>query len=125
MNQTNTNFSWALTYSSIAFSLLTLHQSWVVITQSPKVLALLNNFSSELPVQTGFVANWYWVGSLITVCLSVACTIVIVTKSKSASHSLLKKVYLLSIISVLIAFIWSGFVTSALYAPIFGMGSII
>jgi type II secretory pathway component PulF len=121
---TQPTYRWALSYSSIAFVLLILMQSYGVSVAIPKFRSLLANFGSDLPAITLFTLKYYWIGCFGNTTISIASTTFIWLKPRAA-ETRLKFAYGLALLALVAAFIWSGIVLVALYLPIFKLGAMI
>jgi type II secretory pathway component PulF len=117
-------YRWVLQYSSVAFALLVLMQSYGVVVGTPRFSTLFAEFGASLPPLTLFALKAYWVGSIVCVATSLASAIYIWFRP-GAPERRQKFAYGLALTSLVGAFMWSGFIVVAVYQPIFRMGAAI
>ena len=122
VTRTQPTYRWVLRYSSIAFVLLVLMQSYGVLVGTPQFKTLLANFGSEIPALTRFALRYYWIGCFGNAALSIGSAAYIWLKP-GALEVRLKVAYGLSLLALVGAFAWSGLVLVALYQPIINMGA--
>lgn len=120
----NDNCRWAIQVSAIAFLLLVLWQCFGVMSSVPKFPELFRGFGAELPSNTAFVLKYYWVGCIVVAVLSVVSAGFVVFRSGGKGKHV-RAAYVISLVALVGAFVWSGFVNAALFAPILSLGSAI
>jgi hypothetical protein len=117
-NSTN----WVLRYSSIAFTLLVLLQSFGLMVGTPRFQDLLEGFGGSVEATTAFALEHYWTGCLANIAISVAGSAYL-WLMPTAAQSRLKAAYGVSLLGLVGAFSWSAFVIVAIYLPIFKLGT--
>jgi len=131
MNDTSTStatghvthdYRWVLRYSVIAFSILTAYQLYGVTRLVPKIQLILKGFGADLPAVTAWAIENYMAGCALSALLSLCSTAYVLAKLNNPSAGL-KVGYLASIVSLVAAFAWSGWVVSAMYEPIFRLAA--
>ena len=113
---------WPIQYSAFAFLLLVLWQCFGVVTSVPKFPDLFRGFGADLPPTTTFVLEYYWLGCLLATALSVASAGYLIQRAGGKTIHL-KIAYVMSLVALVGSFVWSGFVNSALFAPILSLGA--
>lgn len=113
---------WALRYSSVAFTLLVLMQSYGVIVGTRHFQPLLEGFGGSVETVTAFALEYYWTGCLANIAISVAGSAYLWLVPK-ATQSRLKAAYSISLLGLVCAFAWSAFVVVAVYQPVFKLGT--
>ncbi len=119
------SYRWVLRFSSIAFLALVLQQSYVVVSQVPGMMEMYKGFGADLPPRTIFVASWYKVGCAVFLLVAIFSAGSILLREKSLTELRIKQLYVTLVASVVGTLAWTAFVTSALYAPVFSMGTVI
>ena len=125
INNSTGNFRWLLIPSCMAFLVLAVQQSYVVMMHTPRMLELYSGFGAGLPARTQFAADWYWLGCALATGLTLVATFLVVVNKKKGNHTSLKRWYLAAVAGAVGAMVWAAFVVSAMYEPVFEMGSTI
>ena len=125
MADDNKNYRWVLKFSSIAFLALVLQQNYVLVSQVPAMVEMYKGFGADMPARTMFVISWYQLGSAVFVFVAVFSAASILMREATLSGLRIKQLYVTLVVSVVGTLAWTAFALSALYAPIFNLGTVI
>ena len=112
------DYLWVLRYSAIAFMIMAAHQIYGTYRLVPRIRLILEGMGAELPASTTWAMENYVVGCVLIALFSICSTAYVLTKLNTPSMGL-KLGYMATIMAVVGAFSWSGWIASAMYEPIF------
>ena len=118
------DYRWVFRFSTIAFFVLTSHQMYGVTRLVPRMQSILRGFGAELPERTTWAIENHIIGCILIALASLVSTSYLLVR-QDASPGALKVAYSVSLVSLVAAFAWSGWIQSAMIEPIFQLGAVV